>query len=709
MDRLSTNGQMLSQVELQKLPHSSFDMANHNFLSGKLGKLIPTRIDEVYPGDTIKGHIQAVSNFEPLVGPIMGSMVTKQESFYVPLNEVWKNADKFFSAKKGFDTPMPAVSPYDVYGAYQSLGLIPDLPTFVDYLEDLYDTLTADPYVSDDTIDVHTTIVNDMMLIYNTLRSFGDQYYVRDLVQPILDKWQNDILGQISSHGVPSGQDTYLYEQVQNMVTAVDSNARFEYFKLYVSAFLESMRYAFDYFFGPSSLLDYAGWPVNDNYEGYFNEIYKVLESVFVYPAPVSIDLTFSKIPLNWLKFRALYLCWYWNYRDQLLEQDAYDPESDEFLSDTVTPVQMILLTLLRVRCWYKDTFTTALTNTGTGNFKVPLDSNPLGDESIKWNYYAGDSISDNEVLLDTKDYATAYTAGATIAKVTIGNIEYSVPMQYLQGAMDGGVNLGLFRSNSNESSFGLSFDLFDRLRRLQSFTEKELLLGYEIDDVIYAHFMVRLSNIRMRIPELLSRGREEVQINTIVNNTDVPDGQPAGDKTAVAWSNCRTSDIHYFSEYWGYFISFYTVMPIQSYTGGLDRSWLKLNRFDFAWPDFATIGMDAVYNCELAAPRGEYAKNGLTDTEALAIFGYQGRYYDLKSKRDEEHGRIRTDLNYLTFSREWNSENPPKLNYIFVHCWPRLDMFVTDDPNVDVIKQIDVYHDIDYYRAYPVPSEYLG
>lgn len=720
MDRLSTNGQMLSQVELQKLPHSSFDMANHNFLSGKLGKLIPTRIDEVYPGDTIKGHIQAVANFEPLVGPIMASMVSKQESFYVSLNEVWKNADHFFTAKKGFDTPMPSCSPLQVYNAYVedngygNLVLSPDV--FFDQLSTLIENILHD----DDPMDYYKSFTDPIFEVYTHLMVFGDTYCVRDLLQPVMDRLKKDFFPQIGTAGYDN--ETYIKELFQSATDAQDIPTKKQYIKEAVSLIMDSVIYVYDYFFGVSSLLDYVGWPTMDNWSGFFGDWYSDFESridnfdvsspSFNLPSCVP-SLCFSEIPLNWLKLRAVYLCWYWNYRDQLLEADAYDPESDGFLADSVTPLQMVLLTLLRVRCWYKDTYTTALTNTGTGNFKVPVSSDlPLGNEDISWRYYINDVSSSEEILLNSKDYYDAYGAGATIAKITIGSIEYSVPMNYLSGVLDGGSNLGFFALDGSSSSNALSLDLFDRLRRLQSFTQKELLLGYEVEDVVYAHFMVRLSNIRARRPELLSRGREEVQINTIVNNTDVPNGQPAGDKTAVAWSNCRTSDISYFSEYWGYFISFFTVMPIQSYTGGLDRSWLKLNRFDFAWPDFATIGMDAVYNAELAAPRGvdsTSAKYGLNDKEALAIFGYQGRYYDVKSKKDECHGRLRTDLNYLTFSREWNSENPPKLNYIFVHCWPRLDMFVTDDPSVDVIKQIDVYHDIDYHRAFPVPSEYLG
>ena len=112
---------------------------------------------------------------------------------------------------------------------------------------------------------------------------------------------------------------------------------------------------------------------------------------------------------------------------------------------------------------------------------------------------------------------------------------------------------------------------------------------------------------------------------------------------------------------------------------------------------------MDAIYNTELAS-----VGTRLTDEQGMMVFGYQGRYYDLKSRMDEEHGRLLTDLNYLTFSREWDKDNPPKLNYIFVHCWPRLDGFVIDSPLEDLFRY-DCYNAHAWERRLPVPSEIVS
>ena len=707
MERLSSKGEMLSQIELKGLPHSAFDMRNHNFMSGKLGKIIPTRVDEVYPGDKIKGDVQAVVNFEPLAAPIMGSMVLKQESFYVPYSIIWKNAHNFFTGKKGYDESMPTISPAQIYSHFcnfrtsaQSpyIHLIPTQADIYDPLVELIDknndgTLT--PSLLDDSLDI---IYDQFNACANALVTFGTKYFVADLLWPVRKKIYDFIE---TPSGATESVFLSLYTKLEDLLN--DGQDLTVTLKELIKRCCDILEYIHSYFFGASSLGDYLGWPTNPDWSAYYNAFYEYVSNPDRVTTPETPDFTipsFSQIPLNFMPFRAAYICWYWNYRDQLLEAEAYDPETDDFQSDIVTPLQAVLCFLLRVRCWYKDTYTTALTNTGDGNFRVPIaDGSALSPTGTDIKYFDGSGA-----LVQTTDAAAAQEAGATIMEIEIGSITYKMPINYL------GVATNELTAQTTTADASLSLDLFDRIKRLRTFVQKRLVLGYEYDDVIWSSFMVRLSNVRMRIPELLSRGRDAVDINTIVNNTNIPDGQIAGDKTAVAWAQGKSSHIDYFVEEHGLFMSFMTILPVQSYSGGMSRLYLKKDRFDFMWPEFATMGMDAVYNAELAAPVGAGVVSGvgLDDVTAMAVFGYQGRYYDLKSKKDEEHGRLRTDLNYLTFSREFSDFDKPVLNYWFVHCWPSLDMFVTDDPNVDVFRG-DIYHAIDISRCLPVASEYIG
>lgn len=698
MDRLSSSkGSMIEQVNLGQIPTSSFDRQNHNFLSGKLGKLIVTRLDEVYPADRITGNVSAVANFEPLATPLLGSMVMKQEAFYIPDSILWKNAHKFYTGKKNFNTPRPSITPAGIFQAYRDLlNATLSVGTFLD------DWVSIPVYAGgSDSLGFFSDYADHLHNDLVTLKSFSNLYGVYDILYLPVFELIKKYFG--NSHlGLPDwnskiGSAASAWAAVTPVTTTAPE------FKAYVDLFCDFYTELYEMLFGVSTLLDYIGWPVFDDWRTYFFTY--VSAALYFWEGdpeklgfPVDSDM-FSSIPLDFLPFRAAYVCWYWNYRDELLETDALDPESDTFLSDSVDDVQAVLCTLLRVRCWYKDSFTTALTNTGDGNLMVPVDVSTYGADSVDVMYYDNDGN-----LIDTKDRSAAITAGAAVCQISISGVEYRVPMNYLQGAQ---VVDYASHSESNSDYF-LSLDLFDRIKRLRSFVMKKLILGYEYDDVLWSSFRVRLSNVRMRIPEILGRSRDVVDMQTIVNNTTTSE-QLAGDKTATAWSNGTMSNINYFAEEHGYYISFLTIMPLQSYLGGMQRLWLKLEQFDKMWPEFATMGMDAVYNAELSAPRGALSVAGLNDVTALGVFGYQGRYFDLKSRLDESHGRMRTDLRFMTFSREFNMDNLPKLNYIFVHCWPRTDMFVTDDPNIDVIRSIDVHSALDWQRQLPVPSEYVN
>lgn len=706
MDRLSSKGSMIDQLELSNAPRSGFDRSFHNYLSGKLGKIIPTRVEEVLPGDRIKGSSHIVANFEPLVGPILANMVLKQESFYVPQSILWKSSHNFFTGKKGFNNNILSVSHKDMFNAidkqtitinhvrhiYKLLNFSKFMDTlyecfnlFFDYVEDDFDNaslyeLTLSQWQNYFVIPLKNAVL-DCLSGADNINSFAEHFKVVDLLKPYIDhvkSFRASAVGEVDSPWI--GDPSYsLTEQIEYLI--------------------QFWTECFDFWLGSSSQADYLGFGIYNMKKRISNWFSNVRWSYNDTDAgsviiPEMSDY-FSSIPLNWIPVRAAYSVWYWNYRDQLLESDALDAE--EFMEhDDILPAEIPLLLLVRVRCWFKDTFTTALTNTGDGNIVIPSIAAAYSDAQQALEI--GLTTQD---LSNTTDAAGAHGTGADVRTLAIGGVQYVVPSQYL-------MHDSSMESQEVETEYYVSLEMFDRARRLSSWVAKRLTLGVEYDDVIYSSFMVKLSHVRMRVPELLDTGRSTVAINTIVNNTTIPDAQVAGDKAAIAWAENKSDGVNYFAEEHGYLLSFMTILPIQSYAGGIQRMYLRQNRFDFAWPEFSQIGMDAIYNAELATPQG----GTQLDSAALQVFGYQGRYYDYKSKLDEEHGRMRSDLNWMTFSRdfslEYNAENAPKLNYIFAHCWPSLDMFVTDDPNVDIIRAIDVEHNYHWERVLPVPSQIL-
>lgn len=680
MDKLSTNGSMIEQLDLSRVPRSGFDMAFHNFLTGRLGAIIPTAVKEVLPGDRIKGSTHIVTNFEPLVSPPMANMVQKEEDFFVPYSVIWDKSHRFFTGKKGFDSEMPSKSFYELFRAVPVNDFVTN---FSDFLNDLISD-------NDQTFD---DLLSEVLYSLNNI-TWVSKYQCEDLFIPFKRRLEININALKARFGVSITRQTM--NQYHN-----------EFARLYSALVMDVV----DFWFGPSSLLDYLGCgyvsldtkrsyvgPTGTSEDIMHLNLYDFIDLLAQLPEDFNLEKgsitnleefialgVFEKyfnVSINWMPVRGAYWVWYWNYRDQLIETNALDPEEYMF-SSHITPEEINVCLLLRQRCWMKDSYTTALTNTGDGNVIIPTTESAV---SIEYD--------EDVVLNNTDDGVASKNAQNDIRLIKVGDVSYQVPSIYLNRVSP---NVG-----ESTISHGVSLQLLDRARRLSSWLSKRLVLGTEYDDVVYSSFMVKLSNVRMHIPELLSAGRTTVNINVVVNNTNIPNGDIAGNKSAIAYADNiqDLSGLNYYAEEHGLLISFMTIMPIQSYPAQVQRLYFKRNRFDFAWPEFAQLGMDAVYLSELNGARG------LNRETALTVFGYQGRYYDYKCNQDEEHGRLHTDLNYLTFGRVWSDNELPKLNTEFIHCWPRTDMFVMDE-NRDLFRS-DVHHRWAMERCLPVPSDVL-
>ena len=135
-----------------------------------------------------------------------------------------------------------------------------------------------------------------------------------------------------------------------------------------------------------------------------------------------------------------------------------------------------------------------------------------------------------------------------------------------------------------------------------------------------------------------------------------------------------------------------------------MSRDYSRLDQFDFAFPEFATLGMDAVYDSEITSISTNVPHSD------IQVFGYQGKYYDYKAKHSEEHGELLDTQDMYTFARKFNMYDPngrPKLNYEFVHCFPDLDMFVVDSTLADYFRY-DIRHSTAAERELPVHSIYI-
>lgn len=98
-------------------PRSRFDRSHSLKSSGKFGDIIPIRVAEVYPGDTVKVKASALLRLVTPINPTMDDAYCDTYFFYVPSRLVWTNftgflAGKSSSASYGFHTGQ--VTEYEV-------------------------------------------------------------------------------------------------------------------------------------------------------------------------------------------------------------------------------------------------------------------------------------------------------------------------------------------------------------------------------------------------------------------------------------------------------------------------------------------------------------------------------------------------------------------------------------------------------------------
>lgn len=750
MNYNNSKGQLTYQIEIDKQQKNGFPIPCDFKSTGKLGLIYPTQALPVHYGDTINDKTSAALQFNPLAVPIMANMFVKQEHYYTPYNCVWQNWDNFISGGEDlqFDTPPPAASMKRIWNVIDSL-LSQVVAVVMEFSKSSIGVVG--PVTNQEVYRV--SIVLDRGLdspfddwITNAitqLETLGDTYGIRDIVntyfiskvkelQKYLKNAKKYTLAGITdvvlfNSGYFSGADydsdavqlalndgfiasanysnedwDFCYSQVrrlfENGIIPYSSNS------LRVTeegvGFFRIMYELIRPLVGVGSYLDCLNMnrvlPVDFYYlwlvsmSQYMNTL--ITGSSDSYTENVILNTEFaSELSMHFLNLRVQYLIWYNNYRDQLLETKAMQPRKE----DTLTDVEIFLLLLPRHRCWEKDSYTTALDNPATADAVIPA-YNQRTHQQLTMQSFQVIGAGSQEI----------YRNDGTIREIKFANGDtFHIPTGFISG-------LSTANNDTNTTNYYFSKHMLDAVTRAQKFLRKAIFYGNRIQDFIYTNFSVKYLDARLRLPEILSTSSDMVSLSTLVNNTTVVTDQSstfAGDRAGYANAYDKGNGFSRYCEEAGVIMSFLTVMPEPTYPYGSDRQYYKLDRYDHRIPDFATLGMDAVYDSEIVScPNRVLIGTNLSSTPL--VFGYQGRYYDSKFRQSTEHGELLTTQDMYTFGRKWNmyEENGrPLLNYEFVHCFPVLDMFIMDDQTEDVFR-FDVHHETTGELMLPYHSIYL-
>lgn len=96
---------VFQSTPVRRVSRNSFDLSHDVKFTGKMGKLIPTFIQEVLPGDSFKINSENLIRMAPLVAPVMHSIKCFTHYFFVPNRIIWDNWENFISPDLSKETP----------------------------------------------------------------------------------------------------------------------------------------------------------------------------------------------------------------------------------------------------------------------------------------------------------------------------------------------------------------------------------------------------------------------------------------------------------------------------------------------------------------------------------------------------------------------------------------------------------------------------
>lgn len=375
----------------------------------------------------------------------------------------------------------------------------------------------------------------------------------------------------------------------------------------------------------------------------------------------------FSSLP-----FRAYQLIWNNYFRDQNLQPEITVPKNSiDTPWNAVTPWQQ-----MRIRNYEKDYFTSALPFAQRGE---PV-SLPLGQFAPV--------ESDGNIQFGSND-STPLSGPTALVN--------SVPPNPWSKLVDSSANKTVdqvrgLRANLSSATAATITDL-RRAFALQRWLEKSARGGARYTELLQYQFAEHNKDSRLQRPQFLGGGRLPIKIGEVLQTSETTPESPLGQYSGHGSAMGNVSSFRQkFSEH-GVVLSLMCVMPRTGYFQGVPRQFMKRDRFEFPWPDFAHIGDQPVYNAEVNPAASE--------SDNMRAFGYQRRYAEYTTRLDSCHGEMRSTLDFWHMMRKFSGT--PNLNSAFVEYDPSTERIFPVDSTAKADKIIlQMYNNFSAVRPLP-------
>ena len=319
----------------------------------------------------------------------------------------------------------------------------------------------------------------------------------------------------------------------------------------------------------------------------------------------------------------------------------------DENLQTPVAETNEAILS----RAWEKDYFTSALPWQQRGIApSLPIS----GNTSAVWN--VADVVSkDGSSYVDTSNITGVISTPTN-------------SFQAYDGAKANALVAALNRNNVNLSA-ATTFNVSDlRLAfQIQKWMERNARAGVRYTEFLRSHYGVAPRDERLDRPEYIGGSKAPVIVSEVLQ-TSSTSTTPQGNMAGHGLSADKAYIAKYHAQEFGVVVGLMSIMPRSSYQQGIDRQWLRRSRYDFYSPEFANLSEQGIERAEIYATA--------VGPQNRVIFGFQGRYDEMRFKRSMVCGKMRTTYDYWHLGRKFNAA--PLLNEEFIKCVPSKRIFAS-------------------------------
>ncbi len=199
-----------------------------------------------------------------------------------------------------------------------------------------------------------------------------------------------------------------------------------------------------------------------------------------------------------------------------------------------------------------------------------------------------------------------------------------------------------------------------------QQFLERDARGGTRANEIVRSHFGVTVPDYRAVYPEYLGGSTDRISIQQVPQTSQTAT-TPQGTLSAFGTLTSQSGWSKSFTEF-GLIMGLANVRADITYQKGVDKIWTRSTRYDLYWPDFSTLGEQAILQqeIELTDPAG-----GTNDD----VFGYIPRFDDLRFKPSRMAGPFRSthsaSLDPWHLSEELST---PALNATFIQSNTPMD-----------------------------------